>query len=212
MKGYRTYTVAALIALVTAVLPALSGLDWVAVMRSMGIPEAWAIPIGGLVGAGLMAAMRSVTTTSPGVMPSAPPPAKRPGVLSLFALLPAGAVAATLFLGGCVSVSPATSGSALQLAVAVGRIVSPSSVARLDRTIAEVAGSRSVTAACSVFTTAAGYYGDLRSAIPERYARIGDPAVAAGRDLCAAPPADTAQALAALNRLWAGVQDSTKTR
>ncbi len=122
------------------------------------------------------------------------------------------AMALAVALSGCVSVNPATSGAALDLAVAVGRIVSPSSVARLDRTIAEVAGSRSVTAACSVFTTAAGYYGDLRSAIPERYARIGDPAVAAGRDLCAAPPADTAQALAALNRLWAGVQDSTKTR
>lgn len=122
------------------------------------------------------------------------------------------AMASAIALSGCVSVSPTTSGSALQLAVAVGRIVSPASVARLDKTIAEVAGSKSVTAACAVFQTAAGYYGDLRGAIPERYSRIGDPAVAAGRDLCAAPPADTAQALALLNRLWAGVQDATKTR
>ena len=122
------------------------------------------------------------------------------------------AAALAVALSGCVSLSPATSGSALQMAVAVGRIVSPASVARLDRTIADVAGSKSVTAACAVFQTAAGYYTALRSAIPDKYARVGDPAVSAGRALCDAPPSDTASALGALNRLWAGVQDATKTR
>lgn len=122
------------------------------------------------------------------------------------------AMALAVALSGCVSVSPATSGAALDLAVAVGRIVSPSSVARLDRTIAEVAGSKSVTAACAVFQTATGYYDALRGAIPDKYARVGDPAVGAGRALCDAPPDDTASALAALNRLWAGVQDATKTK
>jgi hypothetical protein len=122
------------------------------------------------------------------------------------------AMALAVALSGCVSVSPATSGAALDLAVAVGRIVSPSSVARLDRTIAEVAGSKSVSAACSVFQTAAGYYGALRSATPDKYARVGDPAVSAGRALCDAPPSDTASALGALNKLWAGVQDATKTK
>ncbi len=122
------------------------------------------------------------------------------------------AMALAVALSGCVSVSPATSGSALDLAVAVGRIVSPASVARLDKTIAEVAGSKSVSDACAVFQTATGYYDALRSAIPDKYARVGDPAVSAGRSLCDAPPDDTVSALAALNRLWAGVQDATKTK
>lgn len=122
------------------------------------------------------------------------------------------AMALAVAISGCASLSPATSGSALQMAVAVGRIVSPSSVSKLDKTIAEVAGSRSVSAACAVFATAAGYYETLRAAIPDKYASIGDPAVSAGRALCDAPPTDTASALTTLNRLWAGVQDATKTR
>lgn len=122
------------------------------------------------------------------------------------------AMALAVAISGCASLSPATSGSALQMAVAVGRIVSPSSVAKLDKTIAEVAGSKSMATACAVFQTAAGYYSALRSSIPDKYARVGDPAASAGHALCDAPPADTASALAALNRLWAGVQDATKTR
>lgn len=122
------------------------------------------------------------------------------------------AMALAVALSGCVSVSPATSGAALDLAVAVGRIVSPSSVAKLDKTIAEVAGSKSMATACAVFQTAAGYYSALRSSIPDKYARVGDPAASAGHALCDAPPADTSAALTTLNRLWAGVQDATKTR
>lgn len=127
-------------------------------------------------------------------------------------IMTAFAMALAIALSGCVSVSPAASGAALDLAVAVGRIVSPASVARLDKTIAEVAGSKSVSDACAVFQTASGYYAALRSTIPDKYARVGDPAASAGHALCDAPPTDTSAALSALNRLWAGVQDATRTR
>lgn len=122
------------------------------------------------------------------------------------------AMALAVALSGCVTLNPTTAETALQMAVAVGRVISPSSVSKLDKTISEVAGSKSVTAACAVFQTAAGYYSALRGAIPDKYARIGDPAVSAGHALCVAPPTDTGQALTTLNRLWAGVQDATRTR
>ena len=122
------------------------------------------------------------------------------------------AMALAVALSGCVTLNSTATETALQMAVAVGRIVSPASVARLDRTIADVAGSKSVTAACAVFQTAAGYYTALRSAIPDKYARVGDPAASAGHTLCDAPPTDTSMALSTLNRLWAGVQDATRTK
>lgn len=139
----------------------------------------------------------------------------RPGAGGVYSLaLPGVILAVAMMLGGCSTISPslrADPSPALQAALAVARTVAPESVARLDRSIADVSGGR-LAEACRTFTVAAGYYAVLRLAIPERLTRIGDPAVAAGGDLCAAPPTDTAQALDALNRLWAAVQDATKTR
>lgn len=117
-----------------------------------------------------------------------------------------------LALAGCNATSlpsPAATNAALQTALAVAKIVSPASVARLDQSISQVAASPTMADSCAVFQVAAGYYTALRPGIPASYAKIGDPAVTAGADLCANPPADTAAALATLNRLWAGVQAST---
>lgn len=145
------------------------------------------------------------------IVPGASPPAPASRV-SGHAWLGA-ILASALMLGGCVA-NPAMVELGAQGVVMAARMVSPATVERLDRTVAQVAGSETLAASCAIFNGAAGYYDDARARgkIATSYARLGDATSVAGKALCASRPADTAAALVTLNRLWAGVQAATVTR
>ncbi len=117
---------------------------------------------------------------------------------------------AAMFLGGCASLNPQVAGMSTQMALAIAKQIAPGAVAKLDKSISQLADGR-LDRACDIFGVAVGYYTTLRPAIAPTLTKVGDPASAAGATICAAPPSDTASALAALNRAWAAVQDSTKT-
>jgi len=116
---------------------------------------------------------------------------------------------AAMFLGGCATLNPQVAGMSTQMALAIAKQIAPGAVAKLDKSIAQLADGR-LDKACDIFGVAVGYYTTLRPAIAPTLTKVGDPASAAGGAICAAPPSDTASALAALNRAWAAVQDSTK--
>ena len=117
---------------------------------------------------------------------------------------------AAMFLGGCATLNPQVAGMSTQMALAIAKQIAPGAVAKLDKSIAQLADGR-LDKACDIFGVAVGYYTTLRPAIAPTLTKVGDQASAAGGAICAAPPSDTASALAALNRAWAAVQDSTKT-
>ena len=66
MQGFRTYLVAALLAAVPTLTTLLGGVDWSAVLRNAGVPDALVLPLAGAIAAAIMAFMRSITTTPPG--------------------------------------------------------------------------------------------------------------------------------------------------
>lgn len=65
MQGFRTYIVAALMAAVPSLTAWLASVDWVSVLTTAGVPQAMVVPLAGIVGAVVMAFMRSITTTPP---------------------------------------------------------------------------------------------------------------------------------------------------
>lgn len=65
MVGFRTYLVAALMAVVPSLAAWLDGVDWVSVLTHLGVPQAMVVPLAGVVAAVVMAIMRSITTTPP---------------------------------------------------------------------------------------------------------------------------------------------------
>lgn len=67
MKGFRTYLVAMLMAVLPLMTEWLGGVDWVAVLTHLGVPQALVVPLAGMVAAAVMAVMRSITTTPPKV-------------------------------------------------------------------------------------------------------------------------------------------------
>lgn len=188
MKGYRTYLVAALLALVTAVLPALSGLDWVAVLRSMGVSEVWVVPIAGAISAGLMWLMRSLTTTPPGVNANPPGPSKLSahawlGIPLAVALVMAGALAGCARMGAAVETSDAA-------------------LSRLSR--------GSLPAACATVAVAEGYFDALAPRISAANHARYDVARAVADRICATRPADTASAMITLAQAWVDIQAATR--
>lgn len=66
MEGFRTYLVAALMAAVPTLSEWLGGVNWVEVLTSLGVPQQWVVPLAGIVGAVVMAVMRTLTKTPPG--------------------------------------------------------------------------------------------------------------------------------------------------
>lgn len=64
-QGFRTYIVAALMAAVPALTTWLGGVDWSAILRTAGVPDALVLPLAGAIAAAIMAFMRSITTTPP---------------------------------------------------------------------------------------------------------------------------------------------------
>lgn len=61
MNGYKTYLVALLMAALPALSAWLGGVDWTEVIRNAGVPDAFVVPLAGLVSALVMAGMRKVT-------------------------------------------------------------------------------------------------------------------------------------------------------
>lgn len=69
LTGFRTYLVAALMAAVPALTTVLGGVDWSAILRNAGVPDALVLPLAGAIAAAIMAFMRSITTTPPATKP-----------------------------------------------------------------------------------------------------------------------------------------------
>lgn len=195
MQGYRTYIVAALM----AAFGALALVDWNAFVANP--KDGWIAVVGAVV----MAVLRSITTTPPGAADKS----SGGGAAYAHSWLALPLIAAML-LGGCATLNPQVAGMSTQMALAIAKQLAPGAVAKLDKSIAQLADGR-LDRACDIFGVAVGYYTTLRPAIAPTLTKVGDPASAAGGAICAAPPSDTASALAALNRAWAAVQDSTKT-
>jgi hypothetical protein len=65
MVGFRTYAVAALMALLPTLTEWLGGVDWVALLQNLGVPQPLIMPLAGALAAAVMAFMRSITTTPP---------------------------------------------------------------------------------------------------------------------------------------------------
>jgi len=65
LKGFRTYLVAALMAALPSLMTWLEGVNWVDLLTSVGVPQQWVVPLAGVLGAVVMAFMRSITTTPP---------------------------------------------------------------------------------------------------------------------------------------------------
>lgn len=65
MKGFRTYLVAFLMALLPAATAYFEGFDWVGFLTSVGVPQQWVMPLAGLMAAIVMTVMRSITNTPP---------------------------------------------------------------------------------------------------------------------------------------------------
>ena len=61
MNGYKTYLVAVLMAVLPALSTWLGGVDWAAVIRNAGVPDAFVVPLAGLVSALIMVVMRKLT-------------------------------------------------------------------------------------------------------------------------------------------------------
>lgn len=61
MNGYKTYLVAVLMAVLPTLSAWLGGVDWAEVIRTAGVPDAFVVPVAGLVSALVMAGMRKVT-------------------------------------------------------------------------------------------------------------------------------------------------------
>jgi hypothetical protein len=66
MEGFRTYLVAALMAAVPTLTEWLAGVNWVEVLTNAGVGQQWVVPLAGIMGAVVMAVMRSITSTPPG--------------------------------------------------------------------------------------------------------------------------------------------------
>ena len=66
MQGYRTYIVSLLMLVLPTLTEWVGGIDWVAVLTNAGVPQALVIPMAGALAAGIMAFMRSITSTAPG--------------------------------------------------------------------------------------------------------------------------------------------------
>lgn len=64
-KGLRTYLVAAIIATLPNLTAWLLGIDWVAVLTHVGVPQIAIIPLAGLLAGAIQGFMRSITTTPP---------------------------------------------------------------------------------------------------------------------------------------------------
>lgn len=69
MQGFRTYLVAMLVAVLPMLSEWLGGVDWVSLLTNMGVPQQLVIPLSAMIAGGLMALMRSITTTAPGKKP-----------------------------------------------------------------------------------------------------------------------------------------------
>lgn len=66
LTGYRTYLVAALMALLPMASEMIAGVNWVSVLTNAGVPQPLVIPLASALAAGVMTFMRSITTTAPG--------------------------------------------------------------------------------------------------------------------------------------------------
>jgi hypothetical protein len=66
LTGFRTYLVAAFMALLPMLTEWVAGIDWVAVLTNLGVPQSAVIPLAGALAAAIMAFMRSITATPPG--------------------------------------------------------------------------------------------------------------------------------------------------
>jgi hypothetical protein len=77
MLGYKTYLVAFLMAFLPAITEKVSGVDWVSVLGSWGVPQNMVVPAAGLVAALIMAFMRFLTqiTTVHNAIMTEPPKA-----------------------------------------------------------------------------------------------------------------------------------------
>lgn len=61
LNGYKTYIMALLMGLLPLATEALSGVNWVALLTSWGVPQQYVVPLAGVVAAMIMAGMRKLT-------------------------------------------------------------------------------------------------------------------------------------------------------
>ena len=66
MKGLRTFVISFLLAVAPAAATYFGTVNWVQLLRDLGVSPDWAVPLATLLSGAVMAYMRSITNTSPG--------------------------------------------------------------------------------------------------------------------------------------------------
>jgi hypothetical protein len=61
MQGFKTYLVALLMGFLPAITTWVAGIDWAHLLMAWGVPQAYIVPLAGLLAAVVMAVMRAIT-------------------------------------------------------------------------------------------------------------------------------------------------------